>query len=258
MTKVLELRGVNKTFPADGKELRVLNGIDLTIEEGEFVVIVGRSGCGKSTLLKIIAGLEKADAGSGVLYRGSPVTSPGPERSMIFQEHRLMPWLTVEKNVVIGISGKTAREKREIARRYLELVKLQDFRRAYPSELSGGMNQRVAVARALTTSPDILLLDEPFGALDALTKIEMQDDIQNIRLTHKSTMVMVTHDIEEAVYLADRVIVLSNRPGQIRDIVKIELPARRDRTGSDFAWFKKKIFTHFFTQEDRDAPEFVI
>jgi ABC-type nitrate/sulfonate/bicarbonate transport system ATPase subunit len=258
MSNELVIRNLSKSFmTADKQPLSVLENINLTVESGEFVAIVGHSGCGKSTLLKIIAGLETADSGS-VSVNGRVCAGPGPDRGMIFQEHRLLPWLTIEQNVTLGLEGRSRKEKAAVSEHYLKLVRLAGFGRAYPAELSGGMSQRAAVARALATDPQILLLDEPFGALDALTKIEMQREILKIRHESRSTMLMVTHDIEEAVYLADRVIVMTSRPGRVKDIVKIELADARNRGSADFAWYKQRILVHFFGDEEEKRPEFAI
>ena len=256
MGDILTIRNLSKTFSVEGRPLLVLEDINLTVAEGEFVAVVGHSGCGKSTLLKIIAGLETADPGSAVSLHGREINSPGPDRGMIFQEHRLMSWLTVEKNLTLGLEGKSRREKARLADEYLKLVKLEGFKKAYPAQLSGGMSQRAAIARALATNPETLLLDEPFGALDALTKIEMQREIMKIHAGKKTTMIIVTHDIEEAVFLAHRIVVMSNRPGRIRDIVTVELPENRNRGSADFGWYKKKVYDYFFAPEEDTAPEF--
>ncbi|MCL1931042.1 MAG: ABC transporter ATP-binding protein [Treponema sp.] len=260
MAETLVIQNLYKTFQVEDQSISVLENVNLTVSDGEFVVIVGHSGCGKSTLLKIIAGLEQKDPGGSVTYNGQPVTDPGPERGMIFQEHRLMPWLTLEKNVTLGLDEKTKGEKKRLADEYLKMVKLEDFKKAYPAQLSGGMSQRAAIARALVTGPQMLLLDEPFGALDALTKIEMQKEILKLRDEKKNTMIMVTHDIEEAVFFADRIVVMSDRPGRIRDIVEIDLPKHRDRTGPDFAYYKKKVYDYFFEpeEEQKEKEEFLI
>ena len=234
----------------------VLKDINLEIEEGEFVVIVGHSGCGKSTLLKMIAGLETNDTGE-LSVDGKEISGPGMDRGMIFQEHRLFPWLSIEKNVQLGLKGLSKEEKRKLSDQYLELVKLSEFKKAYPSQLSGGMSQRAAIARSLVSQPEILLLDEPFGALDALTKIELQEEMLKIRERFHNTMIMVTHDIEEAVYLADRIVVMSARPGRIKDVIKVELGKYRDRGSTDFTYYKKKIFDYFF-EEKTDTPEYNI
>lgn len=254
--KKLIIHDVNKSFVVNGQSVDVLKDINLEIEEGEFVVIVGHSGCGKSTLLKMIAGLEKNDTGI-LSVDGKEVDGPGMDRGMIFQEHRLFPWMSIEKNVQLGLKGLSKEEKRKLSDQYLELVKLSEFKKAYPSQLSGGMSQRAAIARSLVSQPEILLLDEPFGALDALTKIELQEEMLKIRERFHNTMIMVTHDIEEAVFLADRIVVMSARPGRIKDVIKVELGKYRDRGSTDFTYYKKKIFDYFF-EEKTDTPEYNI
>ena len=256
MGKTLSIQNVNKSFTVDGQKVDVLKDINLEVQEGEFIAIVGHSGCGKSTLLKIIAGLEKNDTGL-VTVDGKEVNGPGMDRGMIFQEHRLFPWMSIEKNVQLGLKGLSREEKTKLSGQYLELVKLSEFKKAYPSQLSGGMSQRAAIARSLVSQPEVLLLDEPFGALDALTKIELQEELLKIRERFHNTMLMVTHDIEEAVYLADRIVVMSARPGRIKDVIKVELGTYRDRGGSDFAHYKKKIFDYFFA-EKTVVPEYNI
>lgn len=256
MGKTLSIQNVNKSFTVDGQKVDVLKDINLDVQEGEFIAIVGHSGCGKSTLLKIIAGLEKNDTGL-VTVDGKEVNGPGMDRGMIFQEHRLFPWMSIEKNVQLGLKGLSREEKTKLSGQYLELVKLSEFKKAYPSQLSGGMSQRAAIARSLVSQPEVLLLDEPFGALDALTKIELQEELLKIRERFHNTMLMVTHDIEEAVYLADRIVVMSARPGRIKDVIKVELGTYRDRGGSDFAHYKKKIFDYFF-EEKTVVPEYNI
>lgn len=256
MGQELTIKNVNKSFEVNGEKINVLNDINLDIKEGEFVVLVGHSGCGKSTLLKIIAGLEKNDTGLVAAGR-QEITEPSADRGMIFQEHRLFPWMSIERNVQLGLKGLAREEKKKLSDQYLELVKLSEFKKAYPRQLSGGMSQRAAIARALATQPKILLLDEPFGALDALTKIELQEELLKIRSRCGNTMIMVTHDIEEAIFLADRIVVMSARPGRIRDVIQVELGKYRDRGGSDFAHYKKKILDYFF-EEKAAEPEYNI
>jgi ABC-type nitrate/sulfonate/bicarbonate transport system ATPase subunit len=251
MSDGLIINNLEKKYIVDGKEINVLENIDLNIKKGEFIAIVGHSGCGKSTLLKIIAGLETADKGT-LINKGKEISGPDIDRGMIFQEHRLCPWLSIEKNVALGLKKISKIEKSKKIEEYLELVKLSDFKKAYPKQLSGGMSQRAAIARAIILHPEILLLDEPFGALDALTKIELQEEIKKIWKKEKTTMIMVTHDIEEAVFLADRVVVMSSRPGKIRDIVNVELGVDRDRGSADFAKVKKKIYNYFFESAKGD------
>lgn len=254
--KKLIIHDINKSFVVNGQSVDVLKDINLEIEEGEFVVIVGHSGCGKSTLLKMIAGLEKNDTGI-LSVDGKEIDGPGMDRGMIFQEHRLFPWMSIEKNVQLGLKGLSKEEKRKLSDQYLELVKLSEFKKAYPSQLSGGMSQRATIARSLVSQPEILLLDEPFGALDALTKIELQEEMLKIRERFHNTMIMVTHDIEEAVFLADRIVVMSARPGRIKDVIKVELGKYRDRGSADFTYYKKKIFDYFF-EEKTATPEYNI
>ena len=249
MGKTLSIQNVNKSFTVYGQKVDVLKDINLEVQEGEFIAIVGHSGCGKSTLLKIIAGLEKNDTGL-VTVDGKEVDGPGMDRGMIFQEHRLFPWMSIEKNVQLGLKGLSKEEKTKLSDQYLELVKLSEFKKAYPSQLSGGMSQRAAIARSLVSQPEVLLLD-------ALTKIELQEELLKIRERFHNTMLMVTHDIEEAVYLADRIVVMSARPGRIKDVIKVELGTYRDRGGSDFAHYKKKIFDYFF-EEKTVVPEYNI
>ncbi|WP_017211088.1 ABC transporter ATP-binding protein [Clostridium beijerinckii] len=246
----LVINHLNKNFNVDGKSVNILNDINLNINEGEFVAIVGHSGCGKSTLLKIIAGLLDYDDGN-VTLDSRKITKPDIDRGMVFQEHRLFPWLTIKENLAIGLDKLDNKNKEEIISEHLKLVKLEGFENVYPHQLSGGMSQRAAIARALVNAPEVLLLDEPFGALDALTKIMLQEEILKIWEKEKTTMIMVTHDIEEAVYLADRIVVMSARPGKIKEVVKVDLGRSRDRGSADFARIKKRILSHFF--EDKSS-----
>lgn len=249
--KSVIVENVNKDFIINRESLHVLDNINLEVEKGEFVSIVGASGCGKSTLLRIIAGLEDATTGK-VLFEGEKVEGPNDNCKMIFQEARLLTWQTVEKNIAFGIPKKVGKEEREQRiHNYIELVGLQGFEKAYPKQLSGGMQQRVSIARTLAANPDLVLLDEPFGALDALTKINMQHELLRIREREKKTMILVTHDIEEAVYLSDRIVVLGERPGSIREIVKVELGRPRDRGDADFSYYKNMILKRFFAREER-------
>lgn len=234
-----------KNFIINGKSLSVLENINLQVEQGEFVAIVGHSGCGKSTLLRMIAGLNQFDKGN-VLFKGKTVTNPSTDRGMIFQENRLLPWLTIAENAAFGLDHLNKETKKVLVDDYLKMVELSDFANAYPKQLSGGMSQRAAIARAMVTHPDLLLLDEPLGALDALTKIEMQREILSIKQKKNLTMVLVTHDIEEAIYLANRIIIMSSRPGKIKKIIDIHLPYPRNRGSTDFAYYKKIILQEFF------------
>lgn len=229
-TGALTLQDLSKAYRIDGRSLPVLERINLDVRPGEFVSIVGASGCGKSSLLRLIVGLE-SDYDGRILLDGQPVTGTGLERGIVFQDHRLFPWKTVQENVALALKNHTLSraEKRERVAEHLELVGLTGFEQAYPHQLSGGMAQRAAIARALITQPKVLLLDEPFGALDALTRVRLQHELQRIWVQQRSTMIMVTHDVEEALYLGDRVIVMDPRPGRIRHEVTVDLPHPRVR-----------------------------
>ena len=241
---ILSIKGLNKSFSVDGSEVVALEDINLDFSENELTVIVGSSGCGKSTLLRIISGFIKDYTGS-VTLNGKAVEGPGRDRGFVFQEPRLMPWLTVSKNVLFGL--KDYKEEEQLLYDYLKLVGLYDFANAYPSQLSGGMKQRCAIARALINRPEILLLDEPFGALDAMTKILLQEELIKINQNSQTTFIMVTHDIEEAIYLADKIIVMTPRPGKIREVIPVGIKRPRDRSSADFVEIKRHIFNEFFT-----------
>jgi sulfonate transport system ATP-binding protein len=227
---IIEIIDVHKQFTVENETLNVLGGLSLTIAPGEFVSIVGLSGCGKSTLLRLLIGLDREYQGE-IRIGGEPVRGPSLDRGIVFQEHRLFPWLSVRDNVGLGLQNAAlpAAEKERAVRDHIALVGLEGFENAYPHQLSGGMAQRAAIARALVNRPSILLLDEPFGALDALTRSNLQQELRRIWQTEKISMVLVTHDVEEAVYLGDRVVVLEARPGRIERIVNVPVAHPRDR-----------------------------
>ncbi|MDR3314463.1 MAG: ABC transporter ATP-binding protein [Oscillospiraceae bacterium] len=241
------IRNLNKRFFVDGNAIPVLNNINLEVRQGEFITIVGQSGCGKSTLLKMIAGLESITEGE-ILRNGKPVTAPGTDCGMVFQDHRLLPWLRVKRNVGFGLRCSKA-EREHIAAQHLQLVGLSDFANAWPHQLSGGMAQRAAIARGLATNPALLLLDEPFGALDALTRIQLQREVLRIWHASGATMVLVTHDIDEAIFLGERVVVMSARPGEISEVIPIPPGVGADRGSLDFARYKDRILKYFFADE---------
>jgi sulfonate transport system ATP-binding protein len=242
----LELNQVSKIFILPKGEMAVLSPIDLKIEPGEFVTLVGKSGCGKSTLLRLIAGLESPSGGS-VFLGGQPVAGPSLNQGMVFQEPRLFPWMTTEQNVAFGCPKSfSLSEAAETVRRHLNLVGLTGFEKSYPPQLSGGMQQRAAIARALVGRPQVLLLDEPFGALDALTRIQMQKEILRIWQAEKMTMLLVTHDIDEAVYLGERVLVMGPRPGSLQKIVPVKLTRPRNRGSAAFVKIREGIRREFF------------
>lgn len=239
----LLIQGVSKSFPTKRAIVHALDNITLHIREGEFVCLVGPSGCGKSTLLNIIAGLEMPDSGK-VLADGKPVTAAGSDRMMMFQEPALFPWLDVIGNVMFGLKLKPKlrrRERREVAQYYLKLVGLEKFRQSNIHELSGGMKQRVALARALAPNPRVLLMDEPFAALDAMTREQLYGDIQAIWAKRQKTIVFVTHNVREAACLGDRVVLFSPHPGRIKEQFEIKLPRPRDINSVDLAKYSTEI-----------------
>lgn len=238
---VLSLNRVSKHFDVAGRRVEALSDISLDIQEGEFLSIVGASGCGKSTLLRLILGLDRAYEGS-ILLDGQKVKRPGLDRGIVFQEHRLLPWLSVEANVAVALrrSKLSPRQKRDTVRWHLQLVGLEKFAEAYPAQLSGGMQQRVAIARALANRPRFLLLDEPLGALDALTRLRLQDELKRIVRHEGITAILVTHDVDEAVYLGDRIVIMQPHPGRIAGILPVILPHAGDdsRNRSDTAFLR--------------------
>ena len=240
------IRGLSKSFALNGGRLNVLRGIDLDLKAGASLAIVGPSGCGKTTLLRVLAGLEAPDQGE-VLIDGAPVFGPGRERAVIFQEPRLLPWLSVLDNVAFGLEtrGTPRGAARKRAGHYLRLVGLAEFDAAFPRQLSGGMAQRVGIARALTVQPEILLLDEPLGALDAMTKLVLQEELARIWAEEKVTMILVTHDLEEAIFLADQVLVLPKEKGAPIRLIDNPLPRPRDRSAPDFVAARKRLMAEF-------------
>lgn len=230
-------RNIGMTFG----NVRVLEDIDLSVAAGEFICILGPSGCGKSTLLNIAGGFVAPHEGS-VTIDGEPVTGPDPRRIFVFQERGVFPWLTVEQNIAFGLFRQTESEKRERVAHYVKMVGLAGFERSYPRELSGGMKQRLEVARALAVNPDVLYLDEPFGALDSITRLQMRRELLRIWQAERKTILFVTHDIEESVQLADRVVVLSARPGRVQKLVEIDVPHPRDLSDPRYIALRDEIF----------------
>lgn len=246
-------RNISKSFDVRGTKKRVvaLDDISFAVAGTEFVCLLGPSGCGKSTLLKMVAGLEFPDSGS-ITTNGERLGGPHPDRAMVFQDYALFPWLTVEENIAFGLKLKemSRQEVRERVGRFITLVGLNGFEKTRPYQLSGGMKQRVGIARVLAMSPKVLLMDEPFGALDAFTRMEMQEELMNLRESKPFTTVFVTHDVEEAVYLADRIVVMTNRPGKLKTIVPVPLGRPRFRTDHDFI----EIRNHVLKQYERSKP----
>jgi ABC-type nitrate/sulfonate/bicarbonate transport system ATPase subunit len=244
----VRLSGVSKVFPrAKGAPVEALRGIDLTVTEGEFVCVIGASGCGKSTLLRLVAGFDQVTAGT-VEVRGRPVRAPGPDRGVVFQDYGLFPWLTVAGNIAYGPRQRGLPRARitEIVEEYLRMVQLERFADRYPHQLSGGMQQRVALARVLANDPAVLLMDEPFGALDSLTREKLQIRLRDIWQQVGSTVLFITHSVEEAVLLADRVVVMSGGPnhglpGHIAEVSRVTLPHPRDVTSTEFNAIKRRL-----------------
>jgi len=240
----LQLRDVEKSFPAPDQPLTprsVLETISISLEAGELVSLVGPSGCGKSTLLRLIAGLDFPDSGE-LLVDEEPICGPSAERGLVFQDPNLFPWLTVRRNIEAGLAARgVLQQRRNEVKEFMRLVGLEAFADAYPHHLSGGMAQRVALARALINHPKVLLLDEPLGALDAFTRMRMQDEVLRLWQNRRTTMLLVTHDIDEAIYMSDRIIILTQRPGTIEQVIPIALDRPRDRSSSDFLSLRSEI-----------------
>ena len=237
----VSIRGVTKTFESDDKLIEVLQAVDLEVREGEFVCILGPSGCGKSTLLNIMGGFLPATSGT-VQIDGERVVGPDPRRIFVFQERGVFPWLTVEGNIGFGLFALSSEERARRIAHYVKLVGLSGFETTYPQELSGGMKQRVEVARSLAVNPDVLYLDEPFGALDSITRLVMRSELLRIWESERKTILFVTHDIDESVQLADRVVVMSTRPARIQRIVEIDIPHPRDISSRRYIELRDSIF----------------
>ncbi|MBP2201947.1 NitT/TauT family transport system ATP-binding protein [Methanococcus voltae] len=238
----LQIKNVTKRYTGKNEVLAVDN-VSLEIGENEFISIVGPSGCGKSTLLRMVAGLESITDGE-IIFNGKKVEGTNAERGMVFQQYTLMPWRTVLQNITFGLEVKNIpkEERLTIARKYIQMIGLEDFENSYPYELSGGMQQRVAIARTLANDPQIVLMDEPFGALDAQTRSMLQNHLLKIWETDKKTILFITHSVDEAIYLSDKVVIMSARPGKIKEIVDITIERPRSRISAEFLDYKKRIY----------------
>ena len=250
---MISVQSVTKTFALGKDTFTALDEVSLDIADNEFITVVGPSGCGKSTLMNILAGLEEPTAGRA-LVDDVPVSGPGPERGVIFQQYALFPWLTVRKNVEFGLktAGVGKAERRERAQHFIDLVGLGDFADALPKMLSGGMRQRCAIARAYAVNPSILLMDEPFGALDALTRVKLQEQLLDTWNREKRTVMFITHDVDEAVFLSNRVIVMAARPGRIYDVIDVNLPYPRNeevRLSPEFGELRNRVWHSVYHQE---------
>lgn len=250
------VRDVQKVFASSEREVVALRDINLTIEPGEFVCLLGPSGCGKSTLLNAIAGFSLPTSGR-ITVGGREVRAPGPDRGMVFQEYALFPWMTVAQNIAFGLEIK-GESKAEISNRVdalLEMLGLKDFRNRFPKDLSGGMRQRVAIARVLALDSPILVMDEPFGALDALTRRTLQDELLRIWTELKKTIIFVTHSIEESIYLADRIIVMTYRPGTVKRDQRVMLPRPRDPSSAEFNSLKRELGQLVMEEQQRHVSD---
>lgn len=254
----IEIQNAGKTFIQDNKKFTAFEDVTLSIEKGEFICLLGPSGCGKSTLLNAMAGFSPVTSGS-IKIDGKEIKEPSVKNVTIFQNYGLLSWRTVQKNVELGLESQKIHkdERRKIAEKYIEMVGLSDFRKYHPNQLSGGMQQRVSIARALAVNPDIIFMDEPFGALDAITRMKLQDDILNISRQEKKTIIMVTHDIEEAVFLADRIVIMTPNPGKIKSILTVPLRGHRERTASDFLQVRDEVFD-LFNMKHEENIEYII
>lgn len=250
----LEIKNVSKSYAVDRQKLSVLEHVSLDVAPGAFVSIVGPSGCGKSTLLRLVVGLDDAYEGD-ILVHGARIAGTSLTRGIVFQDHRLLPWLTLSENIGLSLenSGWSAQEKARTVREHIALVGLNGFETAYPHQLSGGMAQRAAIARGLASRPEILLLDEPLGALDALTRLRLQEELLRIWRVEKVTMILVTHDVDEAIYLSDRIVVMNSNPGRIVKQLDVELDAPRDRASLPFVELKRQILDHMGETVRREA-----
>ena len=260
---ILELRDIQRTYidgddPASASTVEALKDIHLDIYRGEFLSIIGASGCGKTTLLRLIGGLDHPQAGE-VRLNGVEITGPDPQRGYVFQQGSLFPWLTVEQNIAAGLKARHVyrKEKHKVAE-YIHMIGLEGFEKSFPHQISGGMAQRVAIARALINDPEVLLMDEPMGALDSFTRADLQDKLLEIRAQNDATMILVTHDVDEAIYLSDRIVIMTPRPGKISEIMEVHLPHPRDRGGVEFTDLRRDILDRFHLASARPQPEYYI
>ncbi len=258
--EILSIRQVSRSFAnkKTGESKEVLQGIEFSLERGEFVSIIGASGCGKTTLLRLVAGLDPIQSGE-ILLDGEPVRSTNPKCGFVFQQGCLFEWLTIEQNVAMGLKArKVYKENADKVQKWIDKIGLSGFEKVFPHQISGGMAQRVAIARALINKPEILLLDEPMGALDTFTRAEIQDLLLDLKEKENTTMLLVTHDIDEALYLSNRVIIMTPRPGRISEILTIDEPFPRNRGDSRFLELRKKILERFDLARAKPSPEYFI
>lgn len=258
MSDILKIQNVNRTYTDGETVVHALKDINLTIKKGEFVSIIGSSGCGKTTLLRLIAGLDKPQSGK-LLLDDEEIKAPDPKRGYVFQQGSLFNWLTVEQNIAAGLKARHIyRENKHKVAEYIEMVGLSGFEKAYSHQISGGMAQRVAIARALINDPEVLLLDEPMGALDSFTRADIQDKLLQLKKSNDATMILVTHDVDEAIYLSDRIVIMTPRPGKISEILEVHLEHPRHRGGTEFLAIRRNILEKFHLASAAPQPEYLI
>ena len=258
MSDILRIENVNRTYSDGETEVNALSNINLTVKKGEFISIIGSSGCGKTTLLRLIAGLDKPQSGK-LLLDDEEIREPDPKRGYVFQQGSLFGWLNVEQNIASGLKARHIyRENKHKVKEYIEMVGLTGFEKSYPHQISGGMAQRVAIARALINDPEVLLLDEPMGALDSFTRADIQDKLLQLRKNNDATMILVTHDVDEAIYLSDRIVIMTPRPGKISEIMEIKLSHPRHRGGPEFLNIRRNILDKFHLASAEPQPEYTI
>ena len=255
---VLTIENVNRLYDDGDHQVEALKDINLELKRGEFVSIIGASGCGKTTLLRLIAGLDEVNIGT-IKFNGEQVKEPNYKRGYIFQQHNLFPWLTVEQNVAAGLKARHVfRKNKDKIQKYIDLVGVDGFEKSYPHQLSGGMSQRVAIARALINEPELLVLDEPMGALDSFTRADIQDKLLEIRKEKNLTMLLVTHDVDEAIYMSDRIVIMTPRPGKISEIIDVNIPHPRNRGGAEFLALRRSLLDKFDLANAHPEPEYMI
>ena len=259
MSSSINIQNVHRIYTdTDGKTTQALKSVDLDIRAGEFISLIGPSGCGKTTLLRLIAGLDKPQAGQ-LSIDERKINGASPERGYVFQQGSLFPWLDVEHNIAYGLRARgLLRQKKGNVREYIKMVGLEGFEKSYPHQISGGMAQRVAIARALINEPKALLLDEPMGALDSFTRADLQDKLLELWKEKGTTMILVTHDIDEAIYLSDRIVIMTPRPGKISRIIDVDLPRPRHRGGVEFLALRREILELFELAQAQPQPEYTI